>query len=126
MISAIIAISVSPNIYMIRYTREELPQYRFAQSIRASQNPTLLNYGFLDCGYYTASETVPDCKYFCKLNVELPEAKKVQDYYVNNGLTEFVVCRDHRIDSEYYELCDSCTYFFENAYRTDYLYRLKK
>ena len=125
-ISAIIAISVSPNIYMTRYTREELPQYRFAQTIRASQNPTLLNYGFLDCGYYTASETVPDCKYFCKLNVELPEAKKVQDYYVNNGLTEFVVCRDHRIDSEYYELCDSCTYFFENAYRTDYLYRLKK
>ena len=125
-ICALIAISLSPNIYMIRYAREDLPQYRFAKIIRASQEPTLLNYGFLDGGYYTTSEIVPNCRYFCKLNVELPEMKEVQDYYVNNGLTEFVVCRNHTIDSKYYELCDSCTYFFENAYRTDYLYQLKK
>lgn len=122
---AMISISLSPNIYMLGYSREELPQYRFADTIKESQNATLLNYGFLDCGYYTTSGIVPSCRYFCKLNANIPELTEVQDYYVNNGLTEFVVSRDKTLDSEYYRLCDSCTYYFENAYRTDYLYRLK-
>lgn len=120
-----ISISISPNVYMMGYTREDLPQYRFADTIKASGDTTLLNYGFLDGGYYTTSETVPNCRYFHKTNMNLPEQMEVQDYYVNNGLTEFVVCRGLTIDSDYYELCDTYTYFFENAYRTDYLYRLK-
>lgn len=122
---AIISISISPNVYMLSYSQEELPQFRFAEIINTVPNATLLNYGFLDSGYYTTSGIVPNCRYFCKLNMDLEEQTDVQDYYVNNGLTEFVVSRDHRIDSEYYELCDSYTYFFENAYRTDYLYHLK-
>ena len=125
-ICASISLSLSPNIYMFGYTQKELPQYRFAEIIKESQNATLLNYGFLDGGYYTTSDIVPNCKYFCKLNIVIPEAEELQNYYINNGLTEFVVCRDQTIDSDYYVLCDFCTYFYENAYRTDYLFRLKQ
>ena len=121
----VISVSISPNIYMMGYSQKDLPQYRFADTIKSSENTTLLNYGFLDCGYYTTSGTVPSCRYFCKLNMNPPEQMETQNHYVNNGLTEFVVCRDQTIDSDYYELCDTYTYFFENAYRTDYLYRLK-
>ena len=124
--SAITAFSLCPNTYMLKYKKEELPQYRFANTIKTSENATLLNYGFMDCGFYTVSEIVPSCRYFCKLNIEIPEANETQEYYVSHGVTDFVVCRDRVLESDYYVLCDSCTYYFENSYRTDYFYRLKQ
>ena len=80
------------------------PQYRFANTIKTSENATLLNYGFMDCGFYTVSEIVPSCRYFCKLNIEIPEANETQEYYVSHGVTDFVVCRDRVLESDYYVL----------------------
>ena len=125
-ICALLIVSLSPNLYMLMWTKDDLPQYRFASVINQSQNKSLLNYGFLDCGYYTTADIVPDCRYFCKLNMELPEAKEAQDYYVAHGITEFVVSRDKPINSNKYVLRDSFTYYFENGYRTDYLFQRKK
>lgn len=120
--SAIIAFSASPNTYMLLYHRSDLPQYQFAEIIKSQPGATLLNYGFLDSGYYTVTGIVPDCKYFCILNMELPLADQAQDHSVKQGLTDFVVCRDAQLDSTHYSLVSTSTYFCENAYRTDFLY----
>ena len=125
-ISAVLLLSLSPNVYMLTWSQEDLPQFRFASIIKQSQDRTLLNYDFLDCGYYTASDVIPNCRFFCKLNMDLPEGIETQNYYLTHGLTEFVVSRDKPLDAELaklYVLRDSFTFYFENDYRTDYLYQ---
>lgn len=58
---------------MMRYKKEDLPQYRFAQTIRQVENATLLCYLYQDGGFYFASDVLPQNKYFCAYNINLPE-----------------------------------------------------
>lgn len=71
-------------------------QYRFAQRIRQTEGATLLHYGSLDGGFYYAADLVPDVKYFCRLNIRLPEMLSEQDRYVREGVAEFVVVNESR------------------------------
>ena len=86
-----IMLNTCPNIYLLKYQKDDMPQYKFDKIISEVDNPTLLNYGFLDGGFYTVSDIMPTCKYFCGLNIPYPEIQETQDYYVKNGLTDFVV-----------------------------------
>ena len=86
-----IMLNTCPNIYLLKYQKDNMPQYKFDKIISEVDNPTLLNYGFLDGGFYTVSDIMPTCKYFCGLNIPYPEIQETQDYYVKNGLTDFVV-----------------------------------
>lgn len=120
----------STNTYLLSYEKEDMPQYRFAQIIRQEESPTLLNYGFLDGGFYYAADVLPSCKYFCTFNVPAPDMWETQNKYIEEGLVDFVVTRHHPItaygvDSSQYELVDSANMFFEGIDFTYYLYRLK-
>ncbi len=97
--AAIIVLTNCTNFYMMEYNREELPQYRFASVMDRYHQPSLLNYRFLDGGFYTASGIVPEEKYFCLLNLSLPEMKDEQDRCVREGKTDFIVTMDR--DREY-------------------------
>ena len=52
-ISIIFAYSLSVNTKMLVYQKEDYAQYRFSKIIEKSMDSTLLNYGFLDGGFYT-------------------------------------------------------------------------
>ena len=97
--AVIIVLTNCTNFYMMEYNREELPQYRFASVMDRYHQPSLLNYRFLDGGFYTASGIVPEEKYFCLLNLSLPEMKEEQDRCVREGKTDFIVTMDR--DREY-------------------------
>ena len=97
--AVIIVLTNCTNFYMMEYDREELPQYRFASVMDRYHQPSLLNYRFLDGGFYTASGIVPEEKYFCLLNLSLPEMKEEQDRCVREGKTDFIVTMDR--DREY-------------------------
>lgn len=71
--------------------KSDLPQYQFAEVINQSENPTLLNFGFLDGGFYTASGVVPNCRYFCVMNLDKEEAIKAQIGYIEEGLVDYIV-----------------------------------
>ena len=116
----------STNVYLLQYEKEELPQFQFAQTISQTENPTMLNYGFLDGGFYTVCDIVPHCKYFCGLNIPLDEIKESQDFIVKNGLSDFVVTRDTTLAeeiSEKYEIVCKRYFPFENQIRIYYLYK---
>lgn len=83
----------SNNIPMMFTDRQDLMQYSFAEIISKTPDATFLNYGSLDSGVYTTTNIVPTCKYFCGLNIRLEELTRTQDYYVENGLIDFVLCR---------------------------------
>lgn len=119
------------NAYLMGTPKEELPQYRFAEIINREKDPTLLNYGFLDGGFYYAADVVPSCYFFCQLNVVAPGMFDIPRDQINQGAVDFVVTRDrtlaeyYKVDPSLYDCMDTAEFFFEGKMRTYYLYRLK-
>ncbi len=114
------------NSYMLAIPREETPQYRFARIIRDSDNPSLLNTGFLDGGFYYAAGLVPENRFFCTFNIDLPEMQEEMDRSLREGRTAFVVTRQRRLEEDSpYELVDEHSMLFEGRPWTYYLYRRK-
>ena len=71
-------------------------QYQFAQIIEKKENPTLLNYGFLDGGFYTVTNITPNVKYFHKPNIKYenyPEIMDEQNRYIKDSIIDFVVLK---------------------------------
>lgn len=77
-------------------SEKDLPQYKFDKHFNAEENPTLLNYGFLDGGFYTYSGILPSNKFFCQLNIKHPDMMKDQDSIADNGLTKFIITRRYK------------------------------
>ena len=129
--AGIFVLRCNRNAYLMGTPREDMPQYRFAEIINREENPTLLNYGFLDGGFYFAADVVPSCYYFCQLNVVSPGCFDVPRDLINSGGVDFIVTRDkalsdyNRVNAELYGFVDSAELFFEGKIRTYYLYRLK-
>ncbi len=116
----------SPNTYLVNIQKEEMPQYRFAEIIRQSEDRTLLNYGFLDGGFYFAAGVLPAETYFCTLNIDLPEMKQAMRESVLEGRTAFVITRSQQLkDSGQYCLADEADLVFEGRNWHYYLYRRK-
>ena len=120
--------TVCENTYLLRYKRADLPQYRFAETIRQTENATLLNYGFIDSGFYFASQTLPVSRFFCLLNVRLPDIEEEHRVMISSGETDYLVLRDASLserfpDVTHYILADECSFFFEDRLHTYRLYQ---
>jgi len=102
--------------------KKETMQYRIASHLPA--DATLLNYGFMDAGFFTAAGISPDVKYFHQTNVPLQEMKDEQNRYLSEGVTEYVVARNPLSQDVPYELIaeeNSPNFWYEKVY----LYRRK-
>ncbi|MDO4371621.1 MAG: hypothetical protein Q4D43_09875, partial [Clostridia bacterium] len=98
------------------------PQWKFAQEINKTENPTLLNVGFLDGGFYLAADVIPTERWFCTLNVNKDQCLQAQSEAIESGRVDYAVTCDHplsdyKIDDSKYDLIMQ-----EGQY---YLYRLK-
>lgn len=119
---------LSPNTYMMSMTKEELPQYQFATIINASEEKTLLNYGWLDGGFYEVTGIVPVTRFFCKVNMELEEMIAEQNRVLEQGDVKYVVAREKDLHHQFdkYTLLTKSTYYpGERNDRTWYLYERK-
>lgn len=116
------------NVYLMQYDKEDMPQYQFAQTIATVEDATLLNYGFLDGGFYFAAESVPECKYFCYFNINTQEMWDMQKDCIENGKVDFIVTRRYPLDryspnASLYTLVDEATFYFSGTDYTYYLYQ---
>ncbi len=104
----------------IRLEKTDLPQYQFALVTDQKENATMLNYGFLDGGFYFASDIVPNCYYFCRLNLPLQEMRVEQDRYVREGLVDFVVTKNADLEKKVpdcpYRLVESADSYTGDVY----------
>ena len=117
---------LSPNKPLSHPGREEMMQYRFAAIVNQKEDATLLNYEFLDWGFYTAAGVSPHLKYYHLPNMPLEELRSEQTRYVQEGLSDFVVTRRPFQEGlgELYTLVDTCP-ATEGLWFTDvYLYQL--
>lgn len=112
----------SSNTYLMQYEKEDMPQYQFKEIILSVDDPSLLNYGFLDGGFYTVCNLVPECKYFCTLNIPLEDMFEAMDMQIALGLPDFVVTRSTPLVSENYICVASANMYFEGVDFDYYLY----
>lgn len=125
---SLFAFSISGNTYLIKYNKAEMPQYQFAKWISKVDNADLLNYGFLDGGFYFAADVSPNSKYFCTLNNDLTEMNEEMDAYVEEGKGDFIITRNksleqYSINTQYYQYVDQSAFYFEGDDHTYYLYQ---
>ena len=63
---------------------------------KKTEDSTLLNYGFLDGGFYTVTNIVPNIKHFHKPNIKYenyPEIMDEQNRYIREKMIDFVIIR---------------------------------
>ena len=103
--------------------KEDTMQHKIAQHIPA--DASLLNYGFMDAGFFTAAGITPQVKYFHQTNVPLDEMLSEQARYIREGVCDYVVTRGQQPEGlDQYELiaeADSPAFWYEKVY----LYRLR-
>lgn len=135
-ISNIGAFLLSSNTYLLCVEKKELPQYRFAEIIKESEDTSMLNYAFLDGGFYTVLQTVPQVRYFCTTNMNYLDILQIQNEYLEQQLTNWVVTwrptvttpeelSEIPVLTDYYQLVDYQYYFMEEDVRTYALYKKK-
>lgn len=118
---------LSPNVAQsFGEKRENTMQYQFAAVIDQTPGATLLNYGFMDAGFYTAAGITPTVKYYHQTNVPLPEMLDEQIRYIENEVCDYVVTRGEQPEciNDGYDLiatADSPGFWYEHVY----LYRVK-
>lgn len=138
LICVAIAYSISPNHKLMSVKKEDTTQYVIASVIKEKENSTLLNYGCLDGGFYTAADKLPVTKYFCKLNLPYeayPQMLDEQNRIIKNKEIDFVVICTYKDEfpkakdipylTKNYTLVKSCT--SKTNFTGDYdLYEKKK
>lgn len=112
-------------------SKDEMPQYVFAEYLKDYPDATMLNYGFLDQGFYMVSGIAPTEKYFCGLNIDsvLDEARLSKEEAIKEQHVDFIVTKNKTYDWEGYELVKSCEYTtkdFNSTVGTDAFHLYKK
>ncbi len=127
LLSAVLCLDNGRNTYLMDYEKEDMPQYKFAEIISQVEDPTLLNYGFLDGGFYHAAQVIPNCRFFCTFNVSAPDMWQTQWDQLWAGDFDFVVTRYSTLPETFtqYELVSTAEMMFENIDFTYYLYQRK-
>lgn len=115
-LAAALALSVltSPNTGFMALKKEDLVQTKFAAIIRAEGGESLLNYGFLDGGFYLSSGILPSCRFFCRPNLaNWQELEQPVRQMVAENAFDFIVTREEGplYEMEGYELV--CTEYQE-------------
>lgn len=127
LISTVACIAISglftPNRYLMGTPKEELPQYKFASIIGTDGSASVLNYGFLDGGFYTVTNTLPDCKAFCLLVITPDRLMNIQNEHVASGIPDYVVTRGDELPHSNYTCISTYEYPWNGNNVTYYLYQ---
>lgn len=84
------------NTHLLSWKKQDLIQYRYASIINQSKDPTLLNYGKLDMGFYTVTGITPNVRFFEQQNLDyarFPLNNDEQNRYIREKVVEYVVLR---------------------------------
>lgn len=118
----------APNTYLLKYHKEDMPQFRFAKQIKED---SLQCFTSLDIGFYYLSDTHPINKYLFIININQDETRENIINIINNELVTYVITDNiynKYMNNTNYKLIDTCSFIrdsFINYNETYYLYELK-
>lgn len=132
--SFLYAYQKSPNTIMLSLKKSDYAQYTFAEIINQYENPTLLNYGFLDGGFYSTTGIIPNCYFFMRNNIShriFPKLLDEQQDYIINEKVDFVVVRGplsnhHSFLESNYRLVSKQTQMYQSKKIEYFLFQKKK
>ena len=84
-----VALFLCPNDFLRGVPYEELAQSRLAKFVHPGA--TVLQYSHLDDGLYLASGRLPQERYFCLLNVDLPEMDEALEESVMSARNDYLL-----------------------------------
>ncbi|MBR1797936.1 MAG: hypothetical protein IJ757_08025 [Clostridiales bacterium] len=122
-------IVTSPSVFMLGVKKEDCPQFKFAERINTVEDPKIINYGFLDSGFFLAADVLPFNNHYC-----MASDRDVYVYEPNELISkragDFIISR-MPYNFPGYELCDYGTLtdidFRGNIRHLDFfLYELEK
>jgi len=112
----------------MKYDRDDIWLYHFTDIVENSgiENPTLLNVGCFDAGLYTTCGITPTCRFFQTQTIKISDVGELQDDFIRNGRTDFVLARDTIPDniSDNYELIAEEKWEQSGSDTIFYLYQL--
>ena len=94
-IVSIVFIANSSNLDYMKKSKNNLVQYKFAEEINKTKNATLLNYGFLDGGFYFAADVLPNTKYFEKQNMPVEGCDATLLTEITQKKFDYIVTRSY-------------------------------
>ena len=108
-----------------------LSQYVFAEYMNSKyESPTMLNYDFLDGGFYTVADIVPNTWAYCGLNWDNPLMEQNQLETIRDKNVDFVVTnRNDNLPKELFEnymLVDQISQYRVDTLITYYLYEVRR
>ena len=83
--------------------------YKIVEEINKAEDKSMLNYQTLDNGIYNLTNTIPNVKYFFRLNVteeRYPKLMNSQRNYVKNKKTNFVLLTNAGADDTIYDILE--------------------
>ena len=106
--------------------KNDYAQFRIANIIKEnSTNPTILNYGSLDYGFYNILGIIPNCKYFHRMNIpyeKLSDNYDVQKKYIINGMVDYVIIGIRKDNKKVLEDFEFILNNYEIIYEDDQVY----
>lgn len=81
------------NTYLFMQSKDQLAQFRYAETIGQTPDAKILTYDIMDSGFYTAAGLVPRNRFFCYLNIELtyPAVLEEQDRLIKEGYFDYII-----------------------------------
>ena len=94
------------NLYMMRYSKADYPQYRFAEIIKETPDANVLTYDVMDRGFYLAAGILPKTQYYCFLNIEYdwPVLLEEQDRLIAQQTFDYIVTYENSYEWDGYEI----------------------
>ena len=128
-----LSIAVNPLRYSVFSKKSSRIRYQFAEIIEKKPSSKILDYGSLDLGLHTLTDTYPDCKYYFKPNLAMPIVMETQNEWVTQGKADYIVSK-HPLPEEIdgvdvyglYELLGEGRQRTDGGYDYLYLYGLKE
>ena len=107
MLSATLIV-MCPSVFKLGSRRNEIPQYRFADKINSVEDPKVLNFGFLDTGFFLGSDILPFNNHYCTYSIYDVYGYEQIDL-LNQQAADFIVT-DYEYEFYDYVLCDQGSY----------------
>ncbi len=106
----------SPSMFMLGREKKEYPQYQIAEFIKADgiTDPKIINYGFLDSGFYLATGTLPFNNHYC-MTSDIEYYSYEQKALVEQQAADYIITKDKIFEWEGYELI-----FVSSSYEMDW------
>lgn len=88
-----VTLLLNKNMFLIFKNKEDVAQYRIAQTINKTSNAKVLTYDVMDSGFFTAAGVLPQNRFFCYLNIEhgYPAVLEEQKRLISEGYFDYIV-----------------------------------